>query len=352
MAAINKRSSTPIKEQVRQWLLAQITSGQLGAGDKAPSINWLAREFGISRETVRLSLDSLVQRGVLVPEHGKGYFVARREARAPRVALLAKVDGVYIRPIYQGLVRELGPQANVIIMDNQSSRASLSAMVENLAYHQAVDRLLVIPVRGQEEPTSKVLAPFRRYFRVAWLDRAHRETRDSTFLCDYPRCVDLALEHLESCGTTASMYFSREPADRSVFSAMRRAFRRSASNLDGIKCPLTEWKEVARVLKKRGSSAPTGVFAETNAEAVYLQGRLLAAGVRIPQDVSIVSCDDTEMAELVSPALTTVDPGFEELGFRAGEWIKAEQPEDGPKRYTAEPRLIQRESCGRITAAK
>jgi LacI family transcriptional regulator len=56
-----------------------------------------------------------------------------------------------------------------------------------------------------------------------------------------------------------------------------------------------------------------------------------AAGLRVPDDVSVVGYDDIQLARLSSPALTTVDQRASVLGQRAAEMLfqilKGETPE-------------------------
>ncbi len=345
--SIKRDSSVPIKEQLRQWILGQVTSGALKTSDRIPSINKLAQTFQISRETVRQGLESLVQRGVLVPVHGRGYFIGQRSTRKVRIALLGKIDGVYMRPIYEGLTQEIGPSASILVVDPLHSGASLRGLLENLAYHHAVDRLLVIPVRGQENSVNKLLTPFRRSFKVGWLDRAPTETKDAAFLCDYRRCVSLAMERFASSGISQRMYYSRNKEDRSVFSTMRKSFKEYEKLHNGKGRVIDKWEAIQkRALRQKGQ--PLGVLTETNAEAIHLQTRLLNAGVRIPEQVSIITIDNTEWTEQVSPRLTAVDPRFDELGIQAARWIQAEEPDATPAipiQFISKPQLIERDSC-------
>jgi len=93
---MSEKSLLSLKEKIRNWVLAKIQDGEWTSGDRISSITQITFEFGVSRETVRLSLENLVQRGVLQPRQGKGYFVAARKEITSRVALLGKIDGVYI----------------------------------------------------------------------------------------------------------------------------------------------------------------------------------------------------------------------------------------------------------------
>ena len=61
-----------LKDIILQWIAA----GDLKPNDKLPSERVLSEQYRISRVTVRLALNELVQAGAITKRHGKGYFVA------------------------------------------------------------------------------------------------------------------------------------------------------------------------------------------------------------------------------------------------------------------------------------
>jgi DNA-binding GntR family transcriptional regulator len=62
-------------EQVRQGLLADLTSGRLEPGAKLANENELAERFAVSRSTIREAVGSLMDAGYLVRRHGSGTYV-------------------------------------------------------------------------------------------------------------------------------------------------------------------------------------------------------------------------------------------------------------------------------------
>jgi len=66
---------------------------------------------------------------------------------------------------------------------------------------------------------------------------------------------------------------------------------------------------------------PTAVFCVNDLVALGLLKACARAGVRVPEDLSIVGCDDIEMARLVTPELTTVQVPARELGARAARLL-------------------------------
>jgi len=62
--------------QTEQILHEQLISGQLAPGDQLPPEHELARQFRVSRATVRSAITALVKRGLVVQRHGVGNFAA------------------------------------------------------------------------------------------------------------------------------------------------------------------------------------------------------------------------------------------------------------------------------------
>lgn len=64
---------------------------------------------------------------------------------------------------------------------------------------------------------------------------------------------------------------------------------------------------------------PTAVFCAADMVAFGLMAGLQKAGVRVPEDISVVGFDDIEMSEFYVPALTTIRQDRKALGRRAAD---------------------------------
>jgi LacI family transcriptional regulator len=92
---------------------------------------------------------------------------------------------------------------------------------------------------------------------------------------------------------------------------------------------------------------PTAIFAANDMSAIGVYQAAREAGLRIPQDLSVVGFDNIHEAALLAPPLTTVDQFMEEMGATAthmvAKLINGEPLEQ--KVHTFQTRLIVRESC-------
>jgi DNA-binding LacI/PurR family transcriptional regulator len=80
------------------------------------------------------------------------------------------------------------------------------------------------------------------------------------------------------------------------------------------------------------------------------------AGVSIPNDMSIVGCDDIEFAQLVTPELTTIAVPARELGARAARLLVRELAGDpSPPSQQGRPlpvRLVIRGSTAKPSSGR
>jgi GntR family transcriptional regulator len=67
----------PLYQQIREAINRQIEMGQLPPGSLLPPEIELARDFGVSRYTMRAALDTLVRNGLLERQRGKGSVIIR-----------------------------------------------------------------------------------------------------------------------------------------------------------------------------------------------------------------------------------------------------------------------------------
>jgi LacI family transcriptional regulator len=66
---------------------------------------------------------------------------------------------------------------------------------------------------------------------------------------------------------------------------------------------------------------PTGVFCANDLIAMGALKAALTAGIAVPGELSIVGCDDVEMASVMTPELTTIAIPARELGARAARLL-------------------------------
>lgn len=106
--------------------------------------------------------------------------------------------------------------------------------------------------------------------------------------------------------------------------------------------------ELAR--KHVGDWAGAGhfVFAANDEMAAGIVAAAAAAGLSIPKDMGVVGFDDTRIARMTRPLLTTVRVPMSQMGATAIKLLceRVAEPLRPPQRISLKPELVVRESCG------
>ena len=97
-------SKNPIYKQLVDQFEDAIRSGQLKPGEQVPSMNDFAAQLGISKETVKKTYVILREKGLLIPQQGKGFYVAEAsEVTKPRVLVLFDKLSIYKEVMFNSL---------------------------------------------------------------------------------------------------------------------------------------------------------------------------------------------------------------------------------------------------------
>lgn len=237
-----------------------------------------------------------------------------------------------------GLVFLLGDSAESLERQNDLIQSFLS---------RRVDGLVIVGVDEAIDLTSAQAAGVP----VVLLDRTLADPEVSTVAIDNRAAARSATEHLIEHGRTRIALVSG-PAGLATADARTKGWQEAmlAAGID------VEARRVHRTRFDRRSGYLAGLelFSEADlADAVFVAseqqaiGLLRAAhetGIRVPEDVSVVTFDGTEASEYCVPSLTTISQPFEELATRALELVRT--PRDSARDIVCDFELVRRTSCG------
>jgi LacI family transcriptional regulator len=193
---------------------------------------------------------------------------------------------------------------------------------------------------------------------VVLLNCASRSKAASAVVPDEINAGRTAARTLLEAGHTTGIYIVGEHAPH-VFAGRERlegiedTMRAARIPLAGtVSCPW--WPEpafeaVARLLRSR-RRRPTAFICLNDRIALGAYQALQEAGLRIPDNVSVVSFDDSDLASWLRPQLTSIAIPHVELGRRAVERLLAEQPTAGIERVSMP--LRARSSVAAIPTAR
>ncbi|WP_233809593.1 LacI family DNA-binding transcriptional regulator [Paraburkholderia sp. HP33-1] len=166
----------------------------------------------------------------------------------------------------------------------------------------------------------------------------------------------LAVEHLANLGHQRIAFISGDELIEGV-KDRRRAYSDTVERLGLANDPeLIEAGDLSQLKAFEAASRllslpnpPTAIFAANDLSAFGVIAAVREAGLRVPNDVSVIGFDDIPMAAQVHPPLTTIRQPFQQMARTAVSTLLAsiKGTEDSTVRMTAPAELVVRDSTGR-----
>lgn len=352
---IDRSSAVPLYAQLYRALKDSIRSGAIAYGQRLPSENELSAGFGLSRMTVRSALSQLASEKYIEKVQGKGAFACYRSpAITGSIDVLLDVSYTYFALRYIQSISGILKQSNYrfIIHDTLDSQAEICRTLGQVLAGGTAG-IILQPAHRIEPPGPELRGLLSHAaaqgIPFVMLDRAYDGIPGPRVVVDEACGGRIAAEFLLSLGhrrcamVCRSDYYENSPR-REGFQAVL-----SERGLPPLLAIEQDGKLEGSLLEAIRAQGVTAVFCFNDETAVETMRLLRGAGVRIPEDVSLVGFDDTVIAEATDPPLTSVIHPKDALGRAAAERLigiiegHGAAPFDGQMK----PSLHIRESCAK-----
>jgi DNA-binding LacI/PurR family transcriptional regulator len=338
---------------------------------KATTLKDVAEQVGLSAATVSLVLNQAPTADSIPQDTQQRVFTAAREleyrpdfvARSLRSRrtfsigiLVPEIAEGYTTGVLSGVESHLLGKGYFYLV--ASHRFTTRLVAENLAVlkDRLVDGLILVNTPLAEAPGLPTVSI-----------SSHAHVKGVTEVnVDHDGAAELALRHLAELGHRRIAVLRGHPltADAGV---RWEAIEKAAGWL-GLEIPPDLTLELG------GSMAGENAFPEVHYREGYVYGKLLLersshftaffafndvsaigamkafrdAGLRVPEDVSVIGFDDIESAAFHRPSLTTVRQPLRKMGEIASSLLleRLAGKSDQPELVTVEPSLVVRESTG------
>lgn len=353
-SAIDKANGAPKHRQLRDIAIGMIHD-QFESGDRFPSERELMRQFSVSTATVSRAMKSLVAEGILERRVGGGTFV-KESGTVELFRAMSDLPVVLINGIDVGTGRLQDPLNWFVkseiqrgIINSHFGGVRILDVNEIITADKSATAVFIYPMPRELEAIRRFKGD-----RVVIDEKNRFEPDIDRVTWDGMSGVCRLMNYLiEELGHQKVALISADNAyHRSRISGYRIGLETHGIEFrpDYVRFVETGSVEAGRAameeLTKLGDDRPTAVFADTDLKARGAVEAALAAGLRVPEDVSIAGFDDIPDGGWTGPALTTVKVPYYELGVEAVKRIRLGSTRTIDCR-TLETRLMARESTGR-----
>lgn len=332
----------------------------------------LAAQFGVTPVTVRRDLADLDDAGLVTRVHGGAVVVEDQpDPTSPGPARRTEPGG-----LPDGVIGMLVPSLSVYWPDiarsvERAVRDSGMRLLLHESRYEATDErpdldrlvsagcvgILAAPtmqgIGGERarEWLRDAPVPVVLVERTAVVD-GYRRAVDSV-ISDHTLGGEMAAHHLADLGhEQMGMVFStHSPHAEEIQLGWRRALHARRLSEGGVLEPVPDRAHadfdgaLAAAIEKVIATRTTALLVHSDPEAVRLVQHAETRGLRVPEDLAVISYDD-EIAALASPPLTALRPQRQEVGRAAVAVLldRVARPDRPVHRVAISPTLVVRES--------
>lgn len=322
MFDVNPDLDVPKYKQILTGIESQIASGILKKGTHLPSMNDIATETGISKETVKRALVTLRNKGYIASCPGKGYYVCKDADDLPNAISILMIIGrldIFKQVVVDAFTSTLYGKAEVRILIHNGDIDQLEAYLDqNLDKY---DYYVISPHFSVDEESQrrvgKLLSrvPNRKLLQLDYCNpyvKGQFGAVYQDFFTDPVKGLEEGLDRLKTSGRLKVVVL---PSSRYGFWVLNGV--REFCDNHGISMEVQDsFKE--RITKGDVFLILTGRLSNELAEFDVL---LQEQGLKIGKDIGLISYNDVPLNAVVLGGLTTISTDFVKMGEIAAEMI-------------------------------
>lgn len=339
------RQKRPKYLTIKQNLADKISARVWAPGARLPSESELMEQFGASRQTVRQAIGGLVHEGLVVREHGRGSFVRHaRETPVGQIAVVISSLTLYALPRFiagiESVIRQAGYRAVLLAHEWDLDR---EAEHLRICLQERYDGIILFPAQGAERgPNLDLLQRAAELgIRAVAVETGHAGFDVPLIGIDQELAGYLAARHVIEAGhrRIAVLFKLKTQAGQLRLQGARRALAEHGLDLDDA-CIGSytgpgnfDDPEATAFIEQfiRQYPLATALVCHGDLVASHSLGRIREAGLHVPEALSIMSHDNSDLSRITMPQLSTFHHPMEAIGREAAQvLLRLMEPDADP----------------------
>lgn len=318
---INSTVSIPVYKQIISQIEQKIISGEFAPGYQLPSMNELAAELEVSRETIKKVYSILRDKGLLDPRQGKGFYVKGVEEERPlRILLLFDKLSSYKQVLFQSFMDKIGTNAEVTIRIHNQNLDVLEFFID-----EDVDRFdyyVVTPHFSLEPASQKRMLKLLKRIPNRKLILVDRNLPDlpgnygavyQDFSSDISHALTEGLDKLKAFSKLNVVVMQNSLYAMEIRTAIESFCVQNGLEMEihqGVSEEMVRRNEVYLMLNSQHDAGLLAFFKIAGSQ-----------GLKIGEDVSVISYNDSPINEIILNGLTAVSTDFKQMGELVADMI-------------------------------
>ncbi|GAB4019899.1 GntR family transcriptional regulator [Spirosoma koreense] len=313
-------AAQPKYQQLIETVLVGIEQGTLELGQQLPSINEWASNQGVAKVTVAKAYEDLRQRGVVRSQHGKGFYVASTNVRTSlNVLMIFDTLNAYKETLYDELKAALPADASLSVFFHHYNPSVFESLIRNnLGRYNAY---VLMPHFDSDVTDTVALIPTDKLLLLDQL-LPNLPGDYSAVYQDFEQDIYQALTAASDRLKQYSSLTLVQSKDRFQYipAATLAGFQQFGRD-HNFPCHVVDAYSDALV------QAGEAFLLFADRDLVSFLKQVDHLGLRLGQEVGLLSYDDTPMKEILAGGISVISTDFAQMGKTAGRLLTSRQRE-------------------------
>ncbi len=329
---IDNTSPMPKYHQVMELLKKDIESGKYKRGKALPSTPQLMQKYAVSQNTVRQAVASLVQKGLVYTDHGRGTFVSELNNNSNQ-ANMSSLIGLLVpsidRPfVYSGVAFEIEAQAhargyNVLLGNFHHDFIMMKKYIASFVAHN-VAGVVLVPcmnkgdnVEYEKKNTTLVKLLEKSSIPFVFFDGYLENMKTDCVTMDNEKAGFIATEHLINQGykKIAFLKCSYITSVRDRINGYKKALNHYGLKVDEKLIVKNTASGINALLN--ANLGVDGIVCVNDGVAVQVLDFLRKRKLEVPADIGLVGFDDNAAFLNASVPVTSIRQPLKRIGKEA-----------------------------------
>ncbi len=304
--AINKNQQSPIYQQLIDAVILGIENGNFSEGDQLPSINQIAIEHKLARETVVKAFKLLQQKGIIQAVHGKGFFVTSGDVKVShRVFVLLDTFSAYKEVLYSAIKKEFGKDAYLDVYFHHFNSKMFDKLLEEASGNYT--SYIILPTDHPKVSKSLSRLPKEKVYLI---DRYSRFIKDSypavyqNFSHDVYKALSEIKSHLGKYNSF-TLVFRNTITDVPI--ELREGFEEFCLDY-------TINYEIVNLLGNFEPKKGDAFLVIDDEDLVFLVEQAAQNNLEIGKDLGLISYNETSLKKVVAGGISVISTDFAAMG--------------------------------------
>lgn len=311
----DKKSITPIYQQIKHGILIAVEDKKLQIGDGIPSINKICSEFELAPGTVIRAYDELREMGIISSKQGKGYFISGTQIdRKTRIFLLFDRMNAFKEILYDSFRNEFSEETEIqVFFHHYDSKRFEKLVRENLG---KFSHYILMPHLNESIHRIVQRIPEKRLIFIDSLP-PDLHTNAQAVYQDFYNDIYYALQYkVEELRKYQSINLSLSKSDfQFVPVAIQNGFAKFCTD---YKLQHNVIRDITESNLKRNHL----YIIFDDSELLNTLKIIQKMGWKLKEEIGIISFDETPMKELLAGGISVLSTDFELMGKTAAEMVK------------------------------